>query len=154
VRVALGSDHRGLELKREVANILRQAGHKVDDLGTHGEGPVDYPDVAAAVGKAVTAGTCQRGILICGTGIGMSMAANKVAGIRAALCHNTFQASRARQHNDANVLCLSAEEPPADLAGVLTTFLETTFLGGRHQRRVDKMDHLERRARETGPHGC
>ena len=142
MRIAIGSDHRGLELKREVTDLIRQAGHEVNDLGAHSEESVDYPDIAVAVGKAVAGGTHQRGVLICGTGIGMSIAANKVPGVRAALCHNTFQASRARQHNDANVLSLSAEEPSADLAGVLAAFLDTAFEGGRHQRRVDKIGGL------------
>jgi ribose 5-phosphate isomerase B len=130
-------------LKQIVINLLTEAEHDIKDFGTNDDESVDYPDIARKVGEAVTGGLYDYGILICSTGIGMSMATNKVHGIRAALCHNTFAASRARQHNDANILCLSAEEAIKLTPEVVTTFLTTPFEGGRHQRRVDKITEME-----------
>ena len=110
MRIAVGCDHRGRNLKQLVIKLLAEAKHDYKDFGTNSDESVDYPDIAREVGEAVAGGQYEHGILICGTGIGMSIAANKVRGIRAALCHNAFAARRARQHNDANILCLSEEE--------------------------------------------
>jgi ribose 5-phosphate isomerase B len=142
MRVAIGSDHRGIGFKLQAVNLLREAGVEYQDFGACDSEPVDYPDIALAVGKAVASGAFERGVLICGTGIGMSIAANKIKGIRAALAHDEFTASRARQHNDANIICLSAERP-GEFAAAIKAFLETPFAGGRHQRRVDKISGLE-----------
>ena len=145
MRIAIGADHAGHSLKEEVAYFLREQGHQVVDMGTHGTGSCDYPDYARAVAQAVAAGEVERGILICGTGIGMSIAANKIAGVRAALCYNTFAARLSRTDNDANVLCLGGRVLGVDLAlDIVRTWLETDFAGGRHQRRVDKIAALER----------
>ena len=142
MRIAIGSDHRGLNLKQSVIELVTDAGHSYEDFGGYTTESVDYPDIAQKVAEAVASGNFERGILICATGIGMCIAANKVTGIRAARCHNAFSATRARQHNDANVLCLAAEgqEPTPD---IVTAFLTTAFEGGRHQRRLDKMRDME-----------
>jgi ribose 5-phosphate isomerase B len=140
VRVALGCDHRARKLKELVKAVLAEAGHACEDFGCHTEEAVDYPDIARQVALAVSSGSSQRGILMCGTGIGMSIAANKVKGIRAALCHNVFGALRARQHNDANILCLGEEEGLDQVPEIVRAFLATGFEGGRHQRRVDKIE--------------
>ena len=144
MRVAIGCDHRGLDLKKKVIKVLADAGHTYKDFGAFSTDAVDYPDIAEKVGKAVAAGDFDRGILICGTGIGMCIAANKVNGIRAAQCYDNFCATRARQHNDANIMCLGAEEPPKDLKEVITTFMTTEFEGGRHQPRIDKITAIEK----------
>lgn len=143
MRIAVGCDHRGRDLKQIVINLLIKAKHDYHDFGTNSDEPVDYPDIAKEVGEAVARGQYDFGILICGTGIGMSMAANKVRGIRAALCHNAFAARRARQHNNANILCLSTEEVMESAPEILETFLNTPFEGGRHQRRVDMIMEIE-----------
>jgi len=143
VRIAIGCDHRGRNLKQLVIKLLAEAEHDYDDFGTNSDEPVDYPDIAKEVGEAVASSQYDYGILICGTGIGMSIAANKVRGIRAALCHNTFGASRARQHNNANILCLSEEEGMDSVPEIVKTFLTTEFKGDRHQRRVDKITEIE-----------
>jgi ribose 5-phosphate isomerase B len=143
VRIAVGCDHRGRDLKQLVIKLLTEAKHDYQDFGTNSDEPVDYPDIAKEVGETVAAGQYEYGILICGTGIGMSMAANKVRGIRAALCCNTFAARRARQHNNANILCLSGEESTELAPEIVNTFLNTGFEGGRHQRRVDKIMEIE-----------
>ncbi len=140
MRIAVGSDHRGRGLKALVTKLVTEAGHDCRNVGCHGDTPVDYPDIARKAARAVAAGDCERGVLVCGTGIGMSIAANKLHGIRAALCHNVFGARRAREHNDANILCLGEEEQPENLAEMLNVFLTTRFKGGRHQRRVDKIE--------------
>jgi ribose 5-phosphate isomerase B len=142
MKIAVGSDHRGLELKSDVINALVRMGHEYKDFGVYDENPVDYPDIALLIGKAVTSGDYEAGILICGTGIGMSIAANKIKGIRAALCHDSFMAQRARQHNDANILCLGAERP-ANAKDILSVFLSTRFEGGRHARRIAKIKEIE-----------
>jgi ribose 5-phosphate isomerase B len=138
--IAVGSDHAGFALKAKVADWLREAGHEVLDLGTDGTASVDYPDFGRAVGEAVAGGRADRGVAICGSGIGISIAANRVKGARAALCMNGLMARLARQHNDANILALGerliGEETARDC---LTEFLNTDFEGGRHQRRVDKL---------------
>lgn len=143
MRIAIGCDHRGIDFKENVIKIAAAAGHDCRDLGTYTPEAVDYPDIAKEVGEIVAGGRFDRGILICGTGIGMSISANKVPGIRAALCHNAFSAGRARQHNDANILCLGAEYGLDSLEETVNAFLNTGFEGGRHQRRVDKMTAME-----------
>jgi ribose 5-phosphate isomerase B len=146
MRIGIGCDHRGYDVKRRVVPMLERAGHEVLDLGVHSQAACDYPDFAFEVALAVSAGRLDRGILICGTGIGMCIAANKVPGIRAALCHDSITAEMSRRHNDANVLCLSA-----DLLGdevihrMIRIWLETEFEGGRHARRVEKIALFEQR---------
>jgi ribose 5-phosphate isomerase B len=142
MRIAIGSDHRGIGLKSQVIDLLQEAGFEYHDFGAYDNEPVDYPDIAGEVGHSVASGAYERGILICGTGIGMSIAANKIAGIRAALVQDEFTATRSRQHNDANILCLSAERP-GNFTAVIRAFLKTPFEGGRHQRRVEKISGLE-----------
>lgn len=145
VRIAIGSDHAGFALKSTIKRYLEDGGYVVDDLGAHSEESVDYPDFAAAVANAVVTGEARFGILICGTGIGMSIAANKVPGIRAALCTDSFTARRSRAHNDANVLCLGASVIGQGVAeDVVSAFLSTPFDGGRHARRVAKISAAER----------
>ena len=143
MRIAIGCDHRGLDLKKTVIKLVTDAGHSYEDFGAFTTDSVDYPDIAKKVGKAVAGGDFERGILICGTGIGMCIAANKVKGIRAAQCYDNFCATRARLHNDANIMCLGAEETPKDLKEVVNTFLTQEFEGGRHQNRVNKIRELE-----------
>jgi len=145
MRVAIGCDHRGVNLKQDVIRLLTDSGHSYKDFGCYTTEPVDYPDIAKEVAEAVAGGDFERGILICNNGIGMSIAANKVKGIRAALCYSAFNARRTRQHNDANILCLGAgeeqkQEPVAEIVGA---FLTGQFEGGRHQRRVDKIRIME-----------
>lgn len=145
-RVAIGCDHRGLALKKLIVPFLENAGYSYQDFGCFGADPVDYPDVAWEVGQAVAAGHFDQGILICSTGIGMSIAANKLKGIRAALCCDVFSAQRARQHNDANVLCLRGENvDTGSILEIVKTFLATDFEGGRHVPRVNKIRALETR---------
>lgn len=147
MRIAIGSDHAGYHLKETIAARLRESDVDLLDVGTTGEASVDYPDYAAAVANLVASRDCARGILICGTGIGMAMAANKVNGIRAASVGDLESARLCREHNDANVLTLGARITPTDLAlAIVRVFLDTPFAGGRHQRRVDKVMALE------GPH--
>jgi ribose 5-phosphate isomerase B len=144
--IALGADHAGLPLKELVKTWLGQRGHEVLDFGTHTTDSVDYPDYAALVADAVVAGSAERGILVCGTGIGMSIAANKVAGVRAAACVDAFTAQMAREHNDTNVLALGARIVGSDDAlGIVRVWLETAFAGDRHARRVEKLAALERK---------
>jgi len=143
MRIAIGCDHRGLEVKRFITEIIEAAGHDVTDCGTYTEAAVDYPDIARAVAATVVGGECALGVLICNTGIGMSMAANKVRGVRAALCCDAFMAGRARQHNDANILCVGTEGDREVLREIVNAFLTAQFEGGRHQRRVDKIGALE-----------
>ena len=143
MRIAIGCDHRGLDTKKFIMNLATDAGHEVRDLGTYSTDPVDYPDIAKEVAGAVAKGDSDQGILVCNTGIGMSMAANKVKGIRAALCCDAFMARRARQHNDANVLCLGTELKPDVVSNMVTAYLTTEFEGGRHRRRVAKIRALE-----------
>jgi len=144
MRIALGSDHRGLELKQYVIELLGKLGHSYHDFGCYTPDPVDYPDVAREVGRAVAAGQFDRGVLICGTGIGMSMAANKIRGVRAALCSDVVAAQRSRQHNDANILCLGGEAMDSVTAAeIVKAYLSTQFEGGRHLRRVQKIQSLE-----------
>ena len=144
MRIAIGCDHRGLELKKYVIDLLAAEGHVCEDFGTHTADVVDYPDYAGMVAEAVAKGDSNRGVLICGTGIGMSIAANKIKGIRAALCHNVFTARRAREHNDANILCLGAEEEKP-VPEMIKTFMNTEYTGGKHQIRLDKISAMEGR---------
>lgn len=142
--IALGCDHGGFALKQEVIKHLRERGLEFKDYGAFSEESCDYPAYAEAVGRAVTSGECDRGILICGTGIGMSIAANKIAGIRAAVCGDCFSAEFTRRHNDANLLCMGARVIGSGLALKITDiFLDTEFEGGRHQRRIDLITKLE-----------
>ena len=145
MRIAIGCDHRGLNLKQSIIKLITQMGHSGEDFGCYTTEPVDYPDIAQKVAEAVVRDDFERGILICNNGIGMSMAANKVKGIRAALCCNVFSATRARQHNDANVLCLGAgeEQKQAPVSEIVDAFLNTGFEGGRHQHRLDKIREME-----------
>jgi len=143
MRIAIGCDHKGVDLKQLVVEKVAQMGHQYQDFGCFSTNSVDYPDIAKMVAQAVASGNFERGILICNTGIGMSIAANKVKGIRAAQCFDVFSAQRARQHNDANILCLGAVQEPDSVAQVLEVFLTTEFEGGRHLRRVDKIKAME-----------
>ena len=145
MRIAIGCDHRGVELKQTIIKLLTDSGHSYEDFGTYTTDPVDYPDIAKKVGEAVARGDFERGILICDNGIGMSMAANKVKGIRAALCCTVFNARRTRQHNDTNILCLGAgeEQVQEPVSEIVNAFLAAEFEGGRHQRRVDKMKAMD-----------
>jgi ribose 5-phosphate isomerase B len=143
VRIAIGADHRGVELKQSIMKLLTQMGHSYKDFGSYTAEPVDYPDIAKEVAEAVAKDDFERGILICDTGIGMCIAANKVRGIRAALCHDSFSARRARQHNDANIICLGTEGTQDTVSEIVNAFLTTEFEGGRHQRRIDKIRTME-----------
>ncbi len=142
MNIAIGCDHRGLEAKRAVIQQLDRMGHSCEDMGCYTAEAVDYPDIARKVAGAVARGNTY-GVLICDTGIGMSIAANKVRGVRAALCHDAFSAGRARQHNDANVLCLAARDNPEAVAEAVAAFLTAGFEGGRHQRRLNKVAEME-----------
>ncbi len=145
-RVVAASDHAGLQLRAGAVEAARAKGFEVEDLGPHAADSVDYPDYAAAVAEAVAGGRARLGLLVCGTGIGMSMAANKVPGVRAAVCRSEFEARMARAHNDANVLCLGERVTGLGLgAAIVEAFLATPFEGGRHARRVDKLNALDRR---------
>jgi len=145
--VAIGADHGGFELKEVLKNYLRDWGYRVLDLGTGNTEAVDYPDFAEAVGKAVARGEAQLGIVLDSAGIGSSIAANKVPGVRAALCYDRATARNSREHNDANVLTLGAKLLPPEAAREITAvWLSTPFAGGRHQRRVDKIRSIEERA--------
>lgn len=139
MKVAIGCDHGGIDLKETVKSVLLDLGHEIDDQGCDSHESVDYPDFAHAVTARVIDNRCERGILICGTGIGMSMAANRVSGIRAALCNEVFSARMSREHNDANILCIGARVIGAGVAAeIVKTWMITDFAGGRHQRRIDK----------------
>jgi len=143
MRIAIGCDHRGLDLKQFVMGLLTEAEHGYEDFGCYTTDSVDYPDIAQKVAEAVATGRFERGILICNTGIGMSIAANKVKGIRAALCCDAFSARRARQHNDANILCLGVGQGQDRVREIVDAFLTQEFEGGRHARRLDKIKAME-----------
>ncbi|WP_042430554.1 ribose 5-phosphate isomerase B [Geomicrobium sp. JCM 19039] len=144
MKVIIGSDHAGLALKKEIVPLLEEMGIEYEDVGAHETESVDYPDFARPVSEAVAAGTYERGILICGTGIGMSISANKVKNIRCALVHDVFSAEMTRRHNDTNVLAMGERVIGPGLAkAIVTTWLETEYEGGRHQRRVEKMMELD-----------
>ncbi len=141
--IAIGCDHAGVEMKKAIIEELSKKGFEFKDMGTDGE-PCDYPNMAEAVCGLITSGECENGILICGTGIGMSIAANKIKGIRAALCSDSFSTKFTRLHNDSNVMCMGARTLGPGLACELAEiFLTTGFEGGRHQRRVDLITALE-----------
>jgi ribose 5-phosphate isomerase B len=144
-RIAIGSDHAGFPVKETIRKYLEAAGYAVDDQGTSSEESVDYPDYGKAVGECVASKQADLGIAVCGSGIGISIAANKVPGIRAALAHDVVTARLAREHNDANVLALGGRfvAPEAALE-MVRTFLTTAYLGGRHQRRIEKISQIER----------
>lgn len=144
MKIAIGSDHRGYDAKHRLVPLLQQLGHEVVDVGPEGHESVDYPDFAFQVAQAVGEGRVDRGILICGTGIGMCIAANKVPGVRAAPCHDSITAEMSRRHNDANVLCLSADLLGGDLIDrMVRIWLQTEFEAGRHARRVEKITRIE-----------
>jgi ribose 5-phosphate isomerase B len=146
MRIAVGADHAGFALKGHFVATLGHLGHEVDDHGTDSEAPVDYPAICASVARAVAEGRADRGIVIGGSGQGEQMAANKVTGVRAALCNDLFTARLSRQHNNANVLALGARIVGVGLADeILTLWLDTPFEGGRHQRRIDQIAEIERR---------
>jgi ribose 5-phosphate isomerase B len=145
MRIAIGSDHAGFALKRHLVAVLTRLGHDVDDRGTFNEEAVDYPPICADVARAVTSGRADRGIVIGGCGQGEQIAANKVAGIRAALCNDLYTARMSRAHNDANVLAIGGRIVAPGLADeIIATWLNTAFEGGRHQRRVDLIMEIEK----------
>lgn len=145
MRIAIGADHRGFEVRPKIVELVKRLGHEAIDLGSFSCDAVDYPDVAAEVAERVSRGEADYGVLICGTGLGMCIAANKITGVRAAPCHDETTAEMSRRHNDANIICLSA-----DLLGerliekMVEIWLKTPFEGGRHARRVDKITEIER----------
>ena len=144
MRIAVGSDHRGVELRAKLIDYLRKLGQEIVDVGTHSKKEVDYPDVAALVARKVSNREADRGILVCGTGVGMSIVANKFPGVRAAPCHDHITAEMSRRHNDLNVLCLSGDLLGEKLADHLVEiWLKTPFEGGRHARRNVKIEALE-----------
>lgn len=146
MKVAIGSDHGGLDLKEAVISVLKELNLEFEDMGTHDRSSCDYPDYAQKVGAAVVSGAFEQGILICGTGIGMSIAANKVPGIRAALCNEIFSAKMARNHNDANILCIGARVVgPGVAQEIVKAYFTSGFEGGRHARRVEKINALDTR---------
>jgi ribose 5-phosphate isomerase B len=145
MRIAIGADHAGFRLKQHLVELLRGLGHTVDDRGTHSEAAVDYPAVCAEVGREVVARRAERGIVIGGSGQGEQIAANKVPGVRAALCNDLYTARMSREHNDANVLAIGGRIVAPGLADeIVRLWLDTTFEGGRHQRRLDQIAALEK----------
>jgi ribose 5-phosphate isomerase B len=150
MRIAFGSDHAGFQLKQDLAAHARALGHEVTDVGTHSTDSVDYPTFAFLVAESVARGAHDLGVLVCGSGLGMSIAANKVPGVRAAVCQETYTARMAREHNDANVLCLGQRVVGIGLAtDILDTFLRTPFSqGANHRRRLDEIAHYEQASRE------
>jgi len=144
MKIAIASDHRGIESKELIKALVEQLGHTFVDFGAHDNHPVDYPDMAYLAATAVAKGECDRAILVCGTGIGMCIAANKIKGIRAALCFDELNARVSRQHNDANVLCLSGDLlGESSLRKIVEVWLDAKFSGGRHERRVRKITSVE-----------
>lgn len=144
MKIAVGCDHGGLNLKNMAKDLLTKQGIEVVDMGTYTTDSVDYPDFAAKVANAVAGGEVDRGILVCGTGIGISIAANKVKGIRAALCHDVFSATMSREHNNANILCMGERVIGLGLAEmIINAWLKSEFQGGRHAGRVEKIMKLE-----------
>lgn len=142
--VAIGSDHGGFRLKEEIKELLTEENITFKDFGTYTAESVDYPDIAKQVGEAIVNGECAKGILICGTGIGIGIAANKIKGIRAALCHDVFSAKMTREHNDSNVLTMGERVIGPGLARmIVSTWLSTEFIGGRHAKRIEKISQLE-----------
>ena len=144
MKIALGSDHAGFNLKQTVISTLVEMGHSYEDFGCYDTGSVDYPDIAFRVAEAVAEGRFDHGILICSTGVGMSIVANKMKGIRAALCHDVFSSRRAREHTDANVLCLGEWViGKGEAQDIVKTYLTSEFVGGRHARRLEKIQQIE-----------
>jgi ribose 5-phosphate isomerase B len=152
MKIAIGSDHRGYMAKEKIKALLADLGYEVIDFGTNSTKAFDYPDAAVPVAKAVAEGKAERAILLCGTGLGVSISANKICGIRAALCHDELTAQMSRQHNDANVLCLAADlVGEALMRRIVEVWLETAFEGGRHLRRVQKIMEIEKMNLCKGP---
>lgn len=150
MRIAIGADHAGFPLKQHLVLVLQALGHEVDDRGTHSEASVDYPGICADVGREVAAGRAQRGIVLGGSGQGEQISANKVTGVRAALCNDLYTARMSRQHNDANVLAMGGRIVAQGLAEeIVRLWLDTDFEGGRHQRRIDQISQLEQESRPT-----
>jgi ribose 5-phosphate isomerase B len=151
MRIAIGADHAGFALKQHLIGMLRRLGHAVDDRGTHSEASTDYPPICADVAREVADGRADRGIVVGGSGQGEQMAANKVAGIRAALCNDIYTARMSREHNDANVLALGGRIVAHTLAEeIVALWLDTPFAGGRHQRRIEQIAAIEREPRVAG----
>jgi ribose 5-phosphate isomerase B len=145
MKIAIGSDHAGYEVKEKVKEVLDELGLEYEDVGTYSAESVDYPDFASRVAEAVSSGEVERGVLICGSGIGMSIVANKFPSVRAAVCHNPETARLSREHNDANVLAVGARTTPIQTVNdIVRTFFQTEFAGGRYERRVEKINQLER----------
>jgi RpiB/LacA/LacB family sugar-phosphate isomerase len=149
MRIVVGADHRGYELKDEIAAALRRAGHEVLDVGTNSAGSVDYPDYARAIGGAITDGRAERGVLVCGSGVGASIAANKIRGVRAAVCHDMYSAHQGVEHDDMNVLCLGSRVISSELALELVKAFVGASLRNeeRYRRRLDKVAEIERQGR-------
>ena len=144
MKIAVGSDHRGYSAKEVAKSIVLQMGHEVIDMGADSDDPVDYPDVAYTAAQAVSHQEVDRAILICATGIGMCITANKIHGVRAALCHDEFSAEVSRDHNDSNILCVSADQTGEGLLRkMVEAWLTSDFSGGRHQRRLNKITAIE-----------
>ena len=142
--IAIGSDHGGFELKTHIIDHLKEKGLEIKDFGCYDENSVDYPDIAQAVAASITGGECENGILICGTGIGISIAANKINGIRAAHCHDVYSAEMTKRHNNANIICMGGRVVGRELAFMIVdAWLGAEFEGGRHQNRIDKIHALE-----------
>lgn len=151
MKIVIGSDHAGFEVKEELRTYLRDQNVEVEDLGVPNEAPADYPDIGAVVAEKVARGEFEQGILICGSGIGMSIVANRFAGVRAALCHDLYTARMSREHNDANVLVLGGRVTGKGLAReILKVWLESRFQGGNHQRRLEKIKSLEGKIQRWG----
>jgi len=149
-RIALGADHAGFEAKEKIKRYLETAGYTVNDTGTWSEESVDYPDFAIKVARRIQQGESDLGILVCGTGIGMAMAANKIGGVRAAVAHDALTAQMSREHNDANVLTLGARVlNEHQIIEVVASFLSAQFAGGRHQRRINKISELDQEPKHT-----
>lgn len=145
MKVSVGSDHRGIEQRSAIVSAVNSCGHQAIDFGTHSTESCDYPDIVEPVASSVAKGEADRAILICGTGIGVSIAANKITGIRAAVCHDLRTAKLSRNHNDANVLCMPADTLSGEqMKEIIELWLSEDFEGGRHARRVDKIHRLER----------
>ena len=145
MKIAIANDHRGIDLKKRIVSLLEQKQHEVNNHGTDDSDSVDYPDFASAVCQSVAKSDVERGILICGSGIGMNIAANKHAGVRSVLAHDEFEAEWCRRHNNVNVLCLAADRiDESKVEGILEIWLATDFEGGRHARRVDKLGEIDR----------
>ncbi len=148
MRIAIGSDHAGYDLKQHLIGVLTSLGHEVDDQGTHGTDSVDYPPICAGVARTVVEGRAHRGIVLGGSGQGEQIAANKVPGVRAALCNDLYTARMSREHNDANVLAMGGRiVAPGLAAEILDTWLATAFAGGRHARRIEQITHIEEAGR-------